>query len=301
MKALVTGAGGQVGSELARLSTGAFEPAPLTRADLDITDADAVARAVRDMQPQAVVNCAAYTAVDQAESDADAAHAANVEAVARLASACAHNGAALVHISTDYVFDGQSNRPYREDDPTNPLNVYGRTKELGERAVRAATPRHIILRVSWVFGTLGRSFVDTMLRLARERPELRVVDDQIGAPAPARAVAETLRSICLATATREDLWGTYHFSTRPPLSWCAFARHIVAKAEEFGLIDQAPQIHAIPTTDYPTPAQRPANSCLNATRLERAFGIQPPDWRPCLTDYVKSLRPCGTRNSSRAT
>ena len=291
MKVLVAGAAGQVGSELVRLGTDDFEPIGVTRADLDITDADAVARTIERVQPQAAVNCAAYTAVDQAESDPKAAHAVNVEAVAHLATACADTGAALLHISTDYVFDGHLNRPYREEDPTRPLGVYGRTKELGERAVRAAIPRHIILRVSWVFGSLGRSFVDTMLRLAHERPELRVVDDQIGTPAPARAVAETLRTICLATATREDRWGTYHFSTHPPLSWCAFARQILTEAEKLGLIQQAPEIHAIPTTEYPTPAQRPLNSRLSPTHLQRTFNIHPPDWRPYLTAYLKTLRP----------
>ena len=291
MRVLVTGAAGQVGSELARLGTDAFEPIGFTREHLDITDAEAVARTINEVQPQAVVNCAAYTAVDKAESEAETARDVNVGAVANLASACADNGAALVHISTDYVFDGHATRPYREDDPTRPLGVYGRTKELGERTVRAAIPRHIILRVSWVFGALGRSFVDTMLRLAHERPELRVVDDQIGTPAPASAVAETLRTICLATATREDRWGTYHFSTHPPLSWCAFARQILTEAKELGLIQQAPKIHAIPTTEYPTPAQRPLNSRLNPTRLQRTFHIHPPDWRPYLHAYLNSLRP----------
>ncbi|MYE24929.1 MAG: dTDP-4-dehydrorhamnose reductase [Gammaproteobacteria bacterium] len=291
MKVLVTGAAGQVGSELSRLGTKAFQPIGLSRDDLDITDAAAVARTVERIQPQAVVNCAAYTAVDRAENDEKTAHAVNVEAVANLAAACANFSAALVHLSTDYVFDGKSSAPYREDDPTGPLGVYGRTKELGERAVRAGAPRHIILRVSWVFGTLGTSFVDTMLRLARKRPELTVVDDQIGAPAPAKAVAETLRTICLGTANREDLWGTYHFSAEPTVSWCGFAGQIVKEAERLGLIEQAPEVRAIPTTEYPTPAMRPLNSRLNATHLARTFGIQPPDWRPHLRAYLKSLRP----------
>ncbi|MDE0693160.1 MAG: dTDP-4-dehydrorhamnose reductase [Gammaproteobacteria bacterium] len=291
MRVLVTGAAGQVGSELSRLGTEAFQPIGLSRDDLDITDAAAVAHAIERWQPQAVVNCAAYTAVDRAENDEKTAHAVNVEAVAHLAAACARSGAALVHVSTDYVFDGNADAPYREEDDTAPLGVYGRTKELGERAARAGTPRHIILRISWVFGTLGRSFVDTMLRLARERPELTVVDDQIGAPAPAKAVAETLRTICLAVANREDLWGTYHFSAEPAVSWCGFARQIVEGAERLGLIDQAPEVRAIPTTEYPTPAMRPLNSRLNATQLARTFGIQPPDWRPHLRAYLKSLRP----------
>ncbi len=290
MRVLVTGAAGQVGSELSRLGTEAFQPIGLSRDDLDITDAAAVARTVERWQPRAVVNCAAYTAVDRAEGDIETAHAVNVEAVAHLAAACANNGAALVHISTDYVFDGESGAPYREEEPTAPLSVYGRTKELGERAARAGAPRHIILRVSWVFGTLGTSFVDTMLRLARERPELTVVDDQVGAPAPAQAVAETLRTICLATANREDLWGTYHFSAEPTVSWCGFAREIVAEAARLGLIEQAPEVRAISTTEYPTPAQRPLNSRLSATRLAGSFGIQPPDWRPHLRAYLGSLR-----------
>ena len=291
MKVLVTGTAGQVGSELVRLGTDAFKPIGLTRDDLDVTDAAAVAGTVERIQPRAVVNCAAYTAVDRAESDIETAHAVNVEAVAHLAAACARSGAAFVHVSTDYVFDGNADAPYREEDDTAPLGVYGRTKELGERAARAGAARHIILRVSWVFGTLGTSFVDTMLRLARERPELAVVDDQIGAPAPAKAVAETLRTICLAAASREDLWGTYHFSAQPTVSWCGFARQIVEEAERLGVIDQAPEVRAIPTTKYPTPAMRPLNSRLNATHLARTFGIQPPDWRLHLRAYLKSLRP----------
>ena len=290
MKVLVTGAAGQVGSELVRLGTDAFEPIGLSRSDLDITDAAAVTSTIERWQPQAVVNCAAYTAVDRAESDEETAYAVNVEAVAHLAAACANAGAALVHVSTDYVFDGNANAPYREEDPTGPLGAYGRTKELGEREVQSGIPRHIILRVSWVFGTLGRSFVDTMLRLAGERPELTVVDDQIGAPAPAKAVAETLRAICLATASREDRWGTYHFSTEPTVSWCGFARQIVKEAERVGLIDEAPEVRPIPTTEYPTPAQRPLNSRLNATHLARTFGIEPADWRPYLRVYLDSLR-----------
>lgn len=291
MRVLVTGAAGQVGSELSRLGTETFQPIGLSRDDLDITDAAAVARTVERWQPHTVVNCAAYTAVDRAENDEKTAHAVNVEAVAHLAAACARSGAALVHVSTDYVFDGNADAPYREEDDTAPLSVYGRTKELGERAARAGAPRHIILRVSWVFGTLGTSFVDTMLHLARERPELTVVDDQIGAPAPAKAVAQTLRTICLAMASGEDLWGTYHFSAEPTVSWCGFARQIVEEAERLGLIDQAPEVRAIPTTEYPTPAMRPLNSRLNATHLARTFGIQPPDWRPHLRAYLKSLQP----------
>ena len=174
MKVLVTGAAGQAGSKLVDLGTDNFQPIGLSRDDLDITDANAVARTIERWQPQTVVNCAAYTAVDRAESEQEAAHAVNVKAVAHLAAACANSGTALVHVSTDYVFDGSANAPYREEDPTAPLGVYGR----GERA---AASRHVILRVSWVFGTHGRSFVDTMLRLTRERPELAVVDDQIGA------------------------------------------------------------------------------------------------------------------------
>ena len=192
-----------------------------------------------------VVNCAAYTAVDRAEDEPEAARRTNAEAPGVLGAACDARGIGIVHLSTDYVFDGAKRGAYLEQDAARPLGVYGATKLAGEEALRAATPRHLILRVSWVFGHLGRSFVDTILRLARERRELAVVDDQVGTPSPATAIAEAVRQIAFAVAAREDAWGTYHFSATPPLSWCAFARAIVAVAAETGLLDSPPPIRAI--------------------------------------------------------
>lgn len=290
MKVLLTGAAGQVGCEIAKLQDGAFDVHAFDRASLDVANPAVVAQRLDEVAPALVVNCAAYTAVDRAEDEPEAARRANAEAPGVLGAACDARGIGVVHLSTDYVFDGAKRGAYLEQDAARPLGVYGATKLAGEEALRAATPRHLILRVSWVFGRLGRSFVDTILRLARERRELAVVDDQVGAPSPATAIAEAVRTIAFAVAARDDAWGTYHFSATPPLSWCAFARMIVAVAAETGLLDSPPPaIRAIGSEEWPAKAPRPRNSLLDASLLQATFGIAPVPWQGALRDYLEAL------------
>lgn len=288
LRVLLTGAGGQVGTALAALGAADFDVHGLDRRALDIADADAVARRLDAAAPDMVVNCAAYTAVDRAEDEPQRAFRANAEAVGLLGRRCAERGIGIVHLSTDYVFDGAKTAPYAEDDAPNPLGVYGASKLAGEQALRAAAPRHVILRVAWVFGTLGRSFVDAIVRNAAERDELRVVDDQIGAPSPAQEIARTLRGIALRV---EDLnaWGTYHFSTAPALSWCAFAREIVAAGHACGLLRRCPAVRPITSGEWPAKAARPLNSRLDAGKLQAAFGLAPPPWRDALARYLATL------------
>ena len=288
MRILLTGAGGQVGTALAALGDADFKVRGCDRRALDIASADAVARQLDAAMPDMVVNCAAYTAVDRAEDEPQHAFRANAEAVGLLGRCCAERGIGIVHVSTDYVFDGSKLTPYAEDDAPNPLGVYGASKLAGEDALRDAAPQHVILRVAWVFGTLGRSFVDAILRHAAERDALRVVDDQIGAPSPAQEIARALRSIALR-AGELDAWGTYHFSTAPALSWCAFAREIVAAGHACGLLRRQPEVHPIASSEWPAKAARPLNSRLDAAKLEAVFGLAPPPWRDALEGYVRTL------------
>jgi len=286
VKVLVTGAEGQVGTEMVRLADDGFRVVGLTRRDLDITDQDAIARRLDEHEPDLLVNCAAYTAVDRAEDEADLAFRVNADAVGRLGQACAARGVGVIHFSTDYVFDGTKEGAYVEDDIPNPLNVYGASKLEGENRLRAAADRHLILRVSWVFGRIGRSFVDTILRLARERDELTVVDDQIGTPTPADAAAATVRAIAEHPAGLEDAWGTYHFSTMPAVSWCGFARAILAIATDVGLLPTVPRLKGIETSQWPARAPRPLNSRLDPSRLANVLELPPLCWEPCLRVYL---------------
>lgn len=297
MKVLVTGGEGQVGSEVARLSDDDFHATVFGRRSLDITNADQIRQRLDAVQPGFVVNCAAYTAVDRAEDEPETSHAVNAKAVHLLGSACAERGIGVIHLSTDYVFDGRKSEPYVEDDAPNPLGVYGASKLAGEELLRTATDQHIILRVSWVFGRLGRSFVDTVLRLARERHELTVVDDQVGAPSPAVTIAQAVRQIVETASDRRDLWGTYHFSTTPTLSWCSFARRIVAIAVDVGLLAHAPDVLPISTTEWPAKAARPLNSRLDPARASAAFGCKVEPWEQPLRDYVRRLKDRNTRPS----
>ncbi len=284
MNILLTGADGQVGRELAARLRHRANLLAANRAALDITDRNAVFQAASSFRPELIINAAAYTAVDKAESDANTAYAVNRDAVRHLAEAAAAHGAAVLHISTDYVFDGAADAPYRETDPVNPQSVYGKSKLAGEEAL-AACPRHIILRTAWVFGTHGGNFVKTMLRLGRERDSLGIVADQYGAPTPAAAIADAL--VAIADAVRQPgfaNWGIYHYSGSPYTSWHGFAERIFQAAAAQGILPAVPQLNAIATADYPTPARRPANSRLDCGKIQNTFGIKPADWQAALAD-----------------
>ena len=283
---LITGANGQVGWEVARRAKGVSLRA-LTRAELDISQRDAVLATVAAAKPKVVINAAAYTAVDKAESEREAAFAINRDGPAYLAEACAKNDAALIHISTDYVFDGTKPGAYLETDTTAPLGIYGASKLSGEEAVRAALRNHVILRTAWVHGIHGHNFVNTMLRLARERDTLRVVDDQHGCPTFAGDLADAILAIAQRTVTGTaplDGYGTFHCTGSGETTWCGFARKIVAEAAP--IIHKQPAVEAIATADYPTPAKRPANSVLDCTKLARVYGVTMRPWEDGLAEML---------------
>lgn len=290
MRVLITGARGQVGFELLRLAPAGFEVTGLGSAELDIADADQVAAAFARYRPQLVINAAAYTAVDRAESEPERAYAVNRDGVAHLAGQAALLGAPLLHLSTDYVFAGDADVPYREVDGVAPTGVYGASKLAGERALAAGCPQHMILRTSWVFGAHGNNFVKTMLRLGREREELGVVADQRGGPTPAAEIARALWQLAERYRAQAELpWGLYHFAGQPACSWHAFAEAIFAEALELGLLARAPRVRAIATVDYPTPARRPAWSVLDCGKLMDACAITQPDWRVGLREVLGEL------------
>ena len=277
---LVTGGSGQVGTALRQLGPrfGVEIVAP-GRAELDLASPPSIAAMVHRRDWDAVINCAAYTAVDRAESEPDAAYAANAVAPEILALETFARGMRLLHVSTDYVFDGSNEGFYTEDDPVAPLGVYGASKEAGERGVRAGNPDHIILRTAWVVSPWGHNFVKTMLRLGAERKQLRVVDDQRGCPTSALDIAEALLTI----ATKGGTAGTYHFVNAGEASWCELARFIFDRAG----MDVA--VEAIATADYFTPARRPANSRLSTAELQQTFGIAPRPWQDAVGEVVDTL------------
>jgi dTDP-4-dehydrorhamnose reductase len=281
MKLLVFGKTGQVARELQRLAPDAIY---LGRDQADLADPATCAAAIVATDAQAILNTAAWTAVDKAETEEAAATVVNGAAPTAMARAAADKGIPFLHISTDYVFDGAGDQPFLPDHPTAPQNAYGRSKLAGEQGVRAAGGPHLILRTSWVVSAHGANFVKTMLRLGAERDSLTVVADQIGGPTPAAAIADALLTAARAM-TQGATGGTHHFSGHPDTSWADFARAIVAEA------DLACRIEDIPSSAYPTPAKRPLNSRLDCTSLEAGFGIPRPDWRRGLTAIVKELRP----------
>lgn len=276
---LVFGQSGQVAIELRRLAPQARF---LSRAEADLSDPGACAAAIRAHAPTAVINAAAWTAVDQAETEEAAATVVNGDAPAAMARACAAHGIPLVQISTDYVFDGAGEAPFAPGQRTSPLGAYGRSKLKGEEGVRAAGGAHAILRTSWVFSAHGNNFLKTMLRLGRERAALSVVADQIGGPTPAAAIAAACLTIARTLSDDPSKSGTYHFAGMPDVSWADFAREIMRQAALPCTVTD------IATVDYPTPARRPANSRLNCSTLS-VFGLTRPDWRMGTTDALREL------------
>ena len=288
MRVLLTGAGGQVDHELARALAPLGQLDARDRAGLDLSDASALVRACRSLRPALIVNAAAYTAVDRAESDAEAARLINARAPGILAEEAKRLGAVLVHYSTDYVFDGLARSPYREDDPVGPLNEYGRSKLEGERAVAASGCRHLVFRTSWVYGPRGRNFLLTMLSLA---DEVRVVADQRGArPSSLFFAAAPVRAIT-AIPPAGVASGIYHLSAAGETTWAGFARAIFARAAASRAGFRAPRVVPIKTADYPTPARRPAYSVLSHGKFERAFGFAPDPWEAQLDDCFRQFAP----------
>jgi dTDP-4-dehydrorhamnose reductase len=282
MRLLVFGRTGQVAQELARRLPTGVEARFLGREEADLADPDACARHVAEADCDAVINAAAWTAVDRAEAEEEAAHRINALAPAAMARAAAARGVPFLHISTDYVFDGAGTRAFAPGDPTGPLGAYGRTKLAGEEGVRAAAGRHLILRTSWVVSAHGTNFVRTMLRLGAGRARLSVVADQVGGPTPAADIADALVQLAAALAAGAP-GGTHHFAGAPDVSWADFARAIMARAGHDCAIDD------IPTEAWPTPARRPRNSRLDCSALAAEYGIARPDWQAGLDAIVKEL------------
>jgi dTDP-4-dehydrorhamnose reductase len=292
MKIALFGAAGQVGSdcEKALLSEG-YQVLSLTRMDVDFANPEDVAKKVAQLSPDFVVNACAYTAVDKAEDDVALADAVNHQSVMSMAKACADLSIPLLHLSTDYVFDGNGNRPYKEDDTVNPLGVYGETKLAGEHAIQQNMKQYIILRTSWVFGENGNNFVKTMLRLASERDQLSVVDDQFGRPSYAGDIVEVILAFVNRYCDDGNLpWGIYHCSSEGETTWYGFAKAIFEKAEELGVIQQKPELSPIPSSQFPTPAPRPAYSVLSTEKLSSVIGGSLPAWEEGLAKFLLHIK-----------
>lgn len=298
MKVLLTGANGQVGWEIVQRATN-HQLLALTHSELDITDSQAVQPAVKESGADIVINAAAYTAVDQAEQETDLAFAVNRDGPANLAATCAQLGIPLLHLSTDYVFDGSKAGAYRENDPVAPLGVYGDSKWQGEEAVRQRLAAHLILRVSWIFGSHGRNFVKTMLRLAKERKQLQVVADQHGCPTYAGDIADVVLRLAehvvkgssfdsIPGRNKNSCWGTYHYCGVPATTWHGFAQTIIDVARMHGPL-QVEEIVPITTVDYPTPAVRPVNSELACQQLQERFAIKRRPWRDGLETTLRMV------------
>lgn len=291
---LLTGIHGQVGHELQRNLQPLGQVFAFDRAGLDLADTASIHRLLREIKPDLIINPAAYTAVDKAESEPELAHAINALAPAALASEAVKSGALLVHYSTDYVYDGRKADPYLETDATNPLSAYGRSKLAGEQAIRASQASHLILRTSWVYGARGRNFMKTMIKLAMERDTLRVVADQFGAPTSSRSIAQA--TIAALSSWQPGQAGTYHLTCRGSTSWHGFAQAILTAYEkrrdaDWPALKVRPEaVQAITTEDYPTPAVRPANSRLDCSKLEQGFGLSLPNWQQALDEVMQDLQ-----------
>jgi dTDP-4-dehydrorhamnose reductase len=296
MKILLFGANGQVGHELRCSLAPLGEVVCTTRSGrledgrdgevAEFDQPDSLPALVERIAPTVVVNAAAYAAVDKAESERDAAFRANAEAPARIAEACAKLGIPLLHYSTDYVFNGNGTRPYHPDDATAPLGIYGASKLAGEQAIRASGTQYLILRTAWVYASHGKNFLRTMLRLANERDELRVVADQIGMPTSAALIAAVTAKILAQKPSQSGIW---HLTASGETSWHGFAQAIVEGAAQRGLIARTPKVTPITTVDFPTPAKRPAYSRLDTTALQRDFGVTLPDWHEGLAQVLDEI------------
>lgn len=274
---LVFGGDGQLGRELADAAAHrALELQALSRHDADIADAAATHRIIERISPSLVVNAAAYTDVERAEAETDEAYRTNSEGARVLATACGHSAIPLVHVSTDFVFDGRKQAPYSETDEVRPLNAYGRSKAAGEAHVMAATDHYAIVRTSWMFSKYGRNFVKTMLTLARDRDEIRVVGDQFGCPTSARSLAAAILDIAPRLSADKSVSGLYHFAGAPATTWYALASHVIAAQARS--TSRTPRVTAISTADFGARAQRPAHSALDCTKIKRVFDIEPADW-----------------------
>ena len=287
MKILLTGAAGQLGRELKRSLTCLGDVIACDRSQLDLSKPETLRDAVRAIAPDVIVNAAAYTAVDKAEAEPEMAGAINAEAPGILAEEAKRLDALLIHYSTDYVFDGSKPAPYTEDDIPAPLSAYGRSKRAGELAIASAGGRHLIFRTSWVYGLHGANFMKTMLRLGRERDELRVIGDQVGAPTWTRHLAD---ATALILARKDIPDGLYHLAAAGETSWHCYAETIFAEARRAGLMEKVPVVRRITSADYPLPAPRPANSRLDCSRFQRDFGLALPDWHTGLIDCLADAR-----------
>ena len=290
MRILLTGAKGQLGWEILKQAPDhALDCIGIDIEDADITNPDQVNRVIADTRPDLLINSAAYTRVDAAETDTKAAFAVNRDAAGHIADTCAAKRIPLLHISTDFVFDGKKTAPYVETDPVAPLSVYGQSKAAGEDAVRKALNRHLIIRTAWLYGVHGNNFVKSMLRLSRNNNQLRVVSDQVGCPTFAADLAESLLALCHRIGDQKAVqWGTYHLCGRGEVSWHGFAESIFEIAGRLGMAANV-KVAPISTPEYPTPALRPAFSVLSCQKIRAQFGIDPPPWRASLEKMLKRL------------
>ena len=294
MKILLLGKSGQVGWELQRALAPLGELVALDRQGEnglcgDLADLDGLRKTIRSLQPDVIVNAAAYTAVDQAESEPELAYLINALAPQVMADAMRERNGWLVHYSTDYVFDGSGTEPWSETDQPAPLNQYGQSKLQGELAIAQSGCQHLIFRTSWVYAARGNNFAKTMLRLAAEREQLNVIDDQIGAPTGAELLADVTAHALMQAIAQPQLSGLYHLAAAGQTSWCGYARYVIEQARSMGTVLKVQCIEPIPTTAYPTPATRPHNSKLDTRKLRQSFALQLPDWQNGVSRMLKEI------------
>jgi dTDP-4-dehydrorhamnose reductase len=300
VKILVLGASGQVGSELGvqldnvlSLTGQNYSLVLASRSEVDVSDLPALSYFLKLNSSDWIVNATAYTAVDKAEKEVSQAYRVNEDAVGVMAEHCASSNSKLIHISTDYVFDGSGDLPVFENNKLAPLGVYGASKLAGEKAIRATLTQHLILRTAWVFGASGGNFVKTMLRLAETRSELGVVSDQHGAPTSARGIAMAIATMVLQMSeadSDDERWGTYHYTGHPFVSWADFAREIFRQSNQRSMIPKTPIVNSIATEQYPTLAKRPHNSRLDCSKIKKVFGIEPDNWQVSLGEMLDGIR-----------